>query len=115
MIGSSNDESNFSHKLLLTDTQVSTIRKSFPNGSSANIKFSKTQLSKIVQSEGFAYKALGPLLNPGKMIKKIINKADELYKKVSLNDILGYINFAKKVLQAYYKKAFEAGITIIME
>ena len=28
------------------------MRKNFANGSSANIKFSKTQLSKIVQLEG---------------------------------------------------------------
>ena len=49
LIGSSNDETNFPHKLLLGNTQVSKIRKAFTNGSSANIKFSKTQLSKIVQ------------------------------------------------------------------
>ena len=53
LIGNSNDETNFLHKLLLTDTQVSEIRKAFANGSSANIKFSKTQLSKIVQFGGF--------------------------------------------------------------
>ena len=50
MIGSSNDETNFPHKLLLTDTQVSKIRKAFANDSSANVKFSKTQLSKMIQS-----------------------------------------------------------------
>ena len=52
MIRNFNDETNFPHKLLLTDTQVSKIRKTFANGSSANIKFSKTQLSKIVQLGG---------------------------------------------------------------
>ena len=52
LIENSNDETNFSHKLLLTDTQVSKIRKAFANGSSANIKFSKTQLPKIIQSGG---------------------------------------------------------------
>ena len=36
-IESSNDETNFSHKLLLTNTQVLKIRKPFTNGSSANI------------------------------------------------------------------------------
>ena len=40
----SNDESNFSHKLLLTNTQNSRILKAFANGSLANIKFSNTQL-----------------------------------------------------------------------
>ena len=53
LIGSSNDETNFQHKLLLTDTQVSKIRQAFANGSSANITFSKTQLFEIVQLGGF--------------------------------------------------------------
>ena len=52
LIGNSNDETNFPHKLLLSDTQVSKIRKTFANGSSANIKFSKTKLSKMTQSRG---------------------------------------------------------------
>ena len=38
LIGNSNDETNFPHKSLLTNTQVSKIRKAFRNGSSANIK-----------------------------------------------------------------------------
>ena len=48
LIGSSNNETNFPHKLLSTNTQVSKISKAFANGSSANVKFSKTQLSKMV-------------------------------------------------------------------
>ena len=43
----SNAETNFPHKLLLTKAQVSKIRKAFASGSSANIIFAKTQLSKI--------------------------------------------------------------------
>ena len=42
VVGDSNDENNLPHKLLLTNTQVSKIRKAFANGSSANIKLSKT-------------------------------------------------------------------------
>ena len=42
MIGDSNDESNFPHKLLLTKRQVPNIRKAFTNNTSADIKFSKT-------------------------------------------------------------------------
>ena len=37
LTGNSNDETNFPHKLLLTDTQVSKICKAFVNGSSTNI------------------------------------------------------------------------------
>ena len=39
LIGNSNYETNLPHKLILTNTQVSKIRKAFANGSSANIKF----------------------------------------------------------------------------
>ena len=42
VIGVSNDETNFRHKLLLTDAQVSRFRKTFANNSSANITLSKT-------------------------------------------------------------------------
>ena len=63
MIGDSNDKSNFSHKLLLTNRQVSSIRKAFANNSSVDIKFnSKVQLSKMIQSGGFLGKLLAPLL-----------------------------------------------------
>ena len=37
-----NNETNFAHKLLLTDRQVSNIRKAFANNSSAAIKLLKT-------------------------------------------------------------------------
>ena len=42
MIGDSNDKTNFPHRLLLTNIQVSKICKTFANGSSAHIKLSKT-------------------------------------------------------------------------
>ena len=48
VVGDSNNENNFPHKLLLANAQVLRIRKAFANGSSANIKLSKTQLRKIV-------------------------------------------------------------------
>ena len=37
VFGDSNDENNFPHQLLLTNTQVSRLRKAFANDSSANI------------------------------------------------------------------------------
>ena len=73
MIGDSNDQTNFPHELLLTDRQVSSIRKAFANNSSVDIKFSKTQLSKMIQSGGFLSKLLGPLLKTGlPLIKNVI-------------------------------------------
>ena len=65
IIGDSNDENNFPHKLFLSNTQVSRLRKAFANNSSANVKLSKTQLHKIRQSGGFLGRLLGPLLKPG--------------------------------------------------
>ena len=41
-VGDSSDENNFSHKLLLTNTQVSRLRKAFANKFSTNMKLSKT-------------------------------------------------------------------------
>ena len=49
MIGDSNDQTNFPHELLLAGRKVSSICKTFSNNSSVNIKFSKTQLSKMIQ------------------------------------------------------------------
>ena len=59
MIDDSNDKTNFPHELLLTDRQVSSIHKAFANNASVDIKFSKTQLSKMTQSGGFLGKLLG--------------------------------------------------------
>ena len=42
------NESNFPHKLLLTNRQVANLRKAFANYLSAYIKLSKTQLSKMI-------------------------------------------------------------------
>ena len=60
VVGDCNDENNFLHKLLLTNTQVSKLCKGFANNSSSNIKLSKIQLQKIGQSEGFLGRLLGP-------------------------------------------------------
>ena len=43
----SNDENNFPHKLLISNRQISKLRKAFANNSSTNIKLSKTQLHKV--------------------------------------------------------------------
>ena len=47
VVGDSNDENSFLHKLLLTNTQAPKLRKAFANNLSANIELSKTQLHKI--------------------------------------------------------------------
>ena len=68
-----NNETNFSHKLLLTYTQVADICKAFANNAPVNIKLLKTQLPKMIQSEGFLGRLLPPLLKTGlPLIKNII-------------------------------------------
>ena len=71
MIGDS--ETNFPHKLLLTNKQVADLCKSFANHSSTDIKLSKTQLSKMIQSGRCLGRLLGPLLKLGlPLIKNVI-------------------------------------------
>ena len=62
MIGNSSDNVNFPHELLLTNRQVSNLRKVFANHLSVDIKLSKTQSSKMIQSGKFLGRLLGPLL-----------------------------------------------------
>ena len=50
VVGNTTNETDFPHKLLLTNTQISRLRKGIADDSSSNIKFSKTQLSKMGQS-----------------------------------------------------------------
>ena len=56
------NETNFPHKLLLTNRQVSNLHKAFANHSLTDIKLSKIQLSKMIQSGGFLDRLPGPLL-----------------------------------------------------
>ena len=43
MIGNSDDETNFPHKLMLTNRQVENIRKAFANHTSTDIELSKAE------------------------------------------------------------------------
>ena len=70
MVGNSNDNTNFPHELLLTNRQVANIRKAFANHLSTDIKLSKTQLSKMIESGGFLGRLLGPLLRTGLPLMK---------------------------------------------
>ena len=53
MIGNSDDETNFTHKLFLTNRQVANLRRAFAKHTSTDLKLSKTQLSNMIQSGGF--------------------------------------------------------------
>ena len=72
MTGDTNDKTNFPRELLLTNRQVSSIHEEFANNSSVDIKSSKAQLSKMIQSGGFLGKLLGPLLKTGLPLMKSV-------------------------------------------
>ena len=73
MIANSDNETNFPHKLLLTNRQAANLCKAFANHTSTDIKLSKTQLSNMIQLGGFLGRLLGPLLKTGlPLIKSVI-------------------------------------------
>ena len=63
------------HELLLTTRQKTKIRNAFNNNTSTDLKLSKTQINKIIQSGGFLTRLLGPLLKTGLPIIKNVIKA----------------------------------------
>ena len=67
------NETNFPPDLLLTDRQVLSLHKSSASHSSADIKLSKAQLPKMIQSGGFFSRLFGPLMKTGlPLIKNLI-------------------------------------------
>ena len=110
MIGDFNDQTNFPHELWLTDRQVSSIRKTFSNDSSVDIKFSKNELLKMIQSGGFLGKLLGFLLKTGlPLIKNVITA---LAKSVLFP--LGLTAGAAAADAGIHKKILESGNTTLI-
>ena len=72
MIG--DNETNFHHMLFLTNRQVLNLRKAFANHLSADIKLSKTHLSKMIQAGGILGRLLDPLLKTGLPLMKNVIK-----------------------------------------
>ena len=72
MISNSDDETDFPHKLLPINRQVENLGKAFASYSLADIKLSKIQLSKMIQSGVFLGRLLGPLLKTGLPLMKSV-------------------------------------------
>ena len=72
MISNLDDETNFPHKLLVTNRQVANLRKAFANYLLTDIKLSKAQLSKMIQLGGLLGRLLGPLLKTGFPLMKSV-------------------------------------------
>ena len=58
------DGNNLPHELLLTTRQKAKLRNAFKNNTSTDIKLSKAQISKIIQSGGFLGSLLSKLAGP---------------------------------------------------
>ena len=104
MIG--DDETNFPHKLLLTNRQVSNLRKALANNSSTDIKLSKTRLSKMIQSGGFFGRLIRPLLKTWlPLIKNIF--------KPSAKSVLAPLGLTAAAADAAIHKKNQDQVTII--
>ena len=99
------DETNFPHRVLLTDSQVASLRKAFAKRSSAIIKFSKTQVFKIIQPWGFLGRLLRPFTKFGLTFMK--NVLRSLAKSVSIT--LGLTAAASAADTGIYKKNLKSG------
>ena len=78
MIGNSDDKTNFPHELLLTNRQVANLCTAFAKHTSTDIKLSKAQLSKMIQSGGFLGRLSGPLIRTGlPLIQSVIKPLAE--------------------------------------
>ena len=109
-VGDYNDENNFIHKLLLTNTQVLRFFKAFANNSSGNIKLSKNQLNKIGQSRGLLGRLLGQLLKTG---LPLMNNVLKILVKSVLKP-LALTVVASAIDAAIQKKMFGSGIAILI-
>ena len=74
MVSNFDDETDFPRRLLLTNRQVANLCNAFANYLSADIKLSKTQLSKKIQSGGFLSRLFCPLLKTELSLMKNVIK-----------------------------------------
>ena len=65
---------NLPHELFLTQRQITKIRNNIEGNLQTDIKLSKAQISKIIQSGGFLGKLLGPVLKTGLPLLKSVIK-----------------------------------------
>ena len=100
------DGNDLPHELLLTTRQKTKLRNAFNNNMSADIKLSKTQIVKIIQSGGF----LGSLLS--KLAGPLIKIAAPLPKNVSAP--FGITAAASALDAGIQKKIHRSGTTTLI-
>ena len=101
---------NLPHELFLTTRQKTKIKNAFNNNTSTDIKFSKSQIDKIIQSGGLLGKLLGLLLKTGlPLIKNVIKP---LAKSVLIP--LGLTAAASGADAGIHKKILGSGNTTLI-
>ena len=100
------DKNNLPHELLLTTKQKTKLRNAFTNNMSADIKHSKAQISKIIQSGGF----LGALLS--KLAGPLMKEAVHLAKNILAP--LGITASASAIDAGIQKKIHGSGTTTLI-
>ena len=112
VISNPNDETNFPHKLLLTNRQVSRICKAFANGSWANIYFwKKCQLHEKGKSGEFLGRVLEPLLKNVLLLMKNVLKP--LAKSILIPSGIELNNFEPRKGWCHEKSLFSQIIWFI--
>ena len=91
---------------MLTNRQVANIRRAFANHSSIDIKLSKTQLSKMIQSGGFLGNLLGKLVGP--LMKVAMPLAKNVLAPLGLSAAMSAIDGSIK------KKMLGSGTTTVI-
>ena len=99
------NENNLSHELFLTQRQITKLRNSIEKNVSTDIKLSKTQISKIIQSGGFLGKILGALLKTGLPLLKSVIKPLGL---------LGLTAASSAIDAGVQKKIYDSGTTTLV-
>ena len=101
---------NLPHELLLTTRQKPKLRNAFNNNMSIDLKLSKAQISKIIQSGGFLGRLLGLLLKTGlPLIKNVIKPLAK-----SVLTPLGLTAAASAADPGIHEKNLGSGSTILI-
>ena len=96
---------NLPYELFLTQRQITKSRNNIENNMSTDIKLSKAQISKIVQSGGFLGKIIGPLLKTGlPLLKSVITPLG----------LLGLTAASSAIDAAVQKKIYGSGKTTLI-
>ena len=100
------NENNLSHELLLTTRQKAKLINAFNNNMSTDIKLSKAQISKIIQSGGFLGSLLSKLAGP--LMKVTITLAKYILAS------LGITAAASEIDAGIQKRIHRSGTTTLI-